>query len=277
MNRLSRNTSRYIPNERHEAQHAAFRLPLRRLFNKTAFELAVLGVVIIGGIHVMGTHAYFQISDVKVSGLDTYASGQARSVIDVYLSRSWPGLKGNSYLAVKPNKLGTEIGQRLAIDTINVKKVFPHTLLVEAGEVRMRARVIALNGEAYVSQEGLLVRWYSTTSTAPAIQNVPTVIVDKVISSHNILEPVIDKGVIDSVLHIQRAAPTISNSPLRRIHLYDEPFDKVEIEFDRGLVVAAKLSGNMDVQLRKAEVSAAKYLNAKQIDVRFADKVFVQF
>lgn len=267
MNRFSKRTSHYIPQD--EATARTFKL----LINKTTAELGGLFVVLVGLVSLVSSHSYFSINDIKIDGLDAYAAEKARDVIDAQLNANY----SRSYVFVSEKKILAALQQELALDTSTVEKKFPHTLRVRANEVPLRMRFVAPNGQAYVSDTGELVRWYSTTSTPQLLPNEPIIFVPQEITQRAVLQQVVDQKTLDNVRAIHLQASRISRARLTGILLSDTSTDRAELIFERSAKVITKQSADMTIQLRKAALAAEKYQNAKTIDVRFADKVFVTF
>ena len=278
MNRLSRKTSRYIPQEKNEPTVGiqTIFVRIRSVLNKTTFEILIF--LILGGMifYLVTSEQYFQITDIKILGLDTVATAHARDIVTTYLSQKKFGLHQLSYPFVNTDTLTDLLCKEIACDAITIQKKFPHTLLISVTEQQIRMRVVSSNGQALISQEGTLVRWIVTTSTNE-VGGVPILFIDRPITTVQIHDSIIAPATTKLLMLAFNSIQTINHTPVTKIYLYDEPFEKVEFELEGGQVIILKLSGDLDIQIKKAHIAALKYPKAKSIDVRFSDKIFVSF
>lgn len=251
---------------------------IRMFLNKTTLELGVLGLLCGGAATLLVQHPYFQITDVKIEGLDSHAYAIAQKSVTEIQASSRAGVPANNYVLLQVSGLKKLLQDRIALDSLRVTKRFPHTLIVSAAERQTVFIVHAKNGVAYVASDGSLVRWYDGYTYA-AEQSPQTnfikVITSAEIQSHKLLESVIAAETVKILTTIAHKAPTQLLGNIASMELTDA--ETLRVQFARGASLLLRMDGDIDIQIQKGELSAKKYPAAGQIDVRFADKVFISF
>lgn len=258
-------------------EHARAPIPWYLLFNKTTLEVCVLSFLI-GSIVVLAIrHPYFQITDIRVDGVDTYAATKVKTAIDNTLRTSFLGTRTDTYLLFQSTTLDKAIRTELAVDAVQIIQRFPHTLIIHASERPIAFKVVAPNGVALIGPDGTLVRWYEP-GNVQEVRNMPYPTIEQHddIGNKTLLATVIDSGTAKTLSTVVTAATHIRGAKLTQINLADET-KTASMQFDTGLVITVRLDADIDIQLQKAELSVEKYLNAKRIDARFGDKVFISF
>ena len=237
---------------------------------KTWFELCALVALISCNMYVLLTHTYFKITDVRIQGLDAESSTLARSIVNEYVQT-------HRYPVLREINLAKELQKKLALDQLIIIKKFPHTLEITASEIPIRARIYTANGIASVSQLGEVVRWNATTSTENYIDLIPKIKINITPDDHELGMNILDSQILKKILLMHERAAHMNSSRIRYISVMDNPFDRVELKFENELTLIAKLSGDAEPQLQKAFIAIQKYPKAREIDVRYTDKVFVSF
>jgi len=250
---------------------------IRMFLNKTTFELGVLGAICGAAATLVIHHPYFQITDVRIEGLDTYAGEIARqSISEVQFSRVM-GVPTNNYVLLQVAHIQKLLQARVVLDSVDLTKRFPHTLVVHAAEREVAFVVVAPNGTAYIADDGSVVRWYTKDDSARADQaNHVVISVSQDIQTHGLRESILDQSVVQKMNAISSVASTLHRGALSYITLALES-QTVSLQFATDVSVTLRLDADIDVQMQKAKLSSTKFPTAKKIDVRFADKVFVTF
>jgi len=245
--------------------------------NKTTLELGVLGLLCGGAATLLIQHPYFQITDVKIEGLDSHTFAVAQKSVAEIQASSRAGVPANNYVLLQVSALKNLLQDRIALDSLHITKRFPHTLVVSAAERQTVFIVHAKNGVAYVASDGSLVRWYEPgTYTAEGQQsNFVKVISNSEIQSHKLLETVINDQTIRILTTVVQKALKALLGDIVSVELVDA--ETLRVLFARGASIQLRMDANIDIQIQKAELSAKKYPAARHIDVRFADKVFISF
>lgn len=245
--------------------------------NKTVIELCVLSVLISAIGTFLFTHTYFEIRDVRIEGLDAYASEKAKKIITEELSRKVLKLPANNYLLFNTDRLASELENTIAVESLSIEQKFPHSLIIHATERPVAVQFSAPNGVAYVAPDGKLVRWYEPHERIDRNPMIPIVRYGTEISDHKLFAQVIESRIIESVTNSAAAAHKITKNKFSGALLKSGTDDTITLEFNPTPSIVIRINADLTVQLKKAEVSAEKFPNAVKIDVRFADKVFVTF
>ncbi len=250
---------------------------VRMFLNKTTFELGVLGAICGAAATLVIHHPYFQITDVRIEGLDTYASEIARQTVSEVQFTRLLGVPTNNYVLLQVDSMQKLLQGRVVLDSIELTKRFPHTLVVHAAEREVAFVVVGPNGIAYIADDGSLVRWYGNDDKGRADQTSHTVIkVSQDIQSHGLREIVLEQSIVQKMRMIATSAGGIHRGALSFITLETES-QTVTLQFATDVAITLRLDADIDVQMQKAKLSSNKFPTAKKIDVRFADKVFVTF
>ncbi len=248
----------------------------RSLYHKETIEVIFLCAIVASNAWLITHHAYFQMNDISITGLDTYASAEVQTSLTDYLHKTHFGIPHASFIGFTPTEVIDQLHGIVALDTITVVKKFPHTIQINAAETPMRIRINAINGTALVSADGLLVRWYPTGSTEqPVVIEGPSMQINSAITPQGILQPILEPQVHAAVVAIRANGASLNGFKLQSI-LYDPiDDDRFVLQYEQGTQVIVSGSANISVQLQKAIAAIQKTGVGKKIDVRFADKVFV--
>ena len=256
--------------------HDTWRI-IRMFLNKTTFELGVLGAMCGAAATLVIHHPYFQITDVRIEGLDTYASEIARQTVNEVQFTRLLGVPTNNYVLLQVDSMQKLLQARVVLDSVELTKRFPHTLVVHAAEREIAFVVVGPNGIAYIANDGSLVRWYGSDDKSRADQTSHTVIkVSQDIQSHGLRETVLEQGIVQKMSSIAESSGGIHRGALSFITLETES-QTATLQFATDVAITLRLDADIDVQMQKAKLSSNKFPTAKKIDVRFADKVFVTF
>lgn len=248
---------------------------IRLFLNKTTFELGILGIICGAVLTIVIHHPYFQITDIKIEGLDTYAAEIAKRTISHVQHDSFYGIPANNYVFLQVAQIEKLLQERIALDNVELTKRFPHTLVVRAVEREVAFLVVGTNGTAYIADDGSLVRWYDKNQNVdPA--NFVALTLSGDVQSKGLREQVLDQSVVQRLNIIANASSGLHRGALASVDLESES-DTVGLRFATDLTVSLRLDADIDIQMQKAKLSSAKFPTAKKIDVRFADKVFVTF
>lgn len=248
---------------------------IRMFLNKTTFELGILGIICGTAVVIIVRHPYFQITDIRIEGLDTYASEIARASIDEVRSSSLYGLPRNNYVLLQVGAIEKLLQSRTVLDSVELVKRFPHTLVVRAAEREVAFVVVSPNGVAYIADDGTLVRWYAPNEQVDTARFI-TIKVAENIENHGLRESVLDRETVTRLNVISNHASSLHRGSLGYVSLEAES-ETATLEFVGGVAVVLRMDADIDVQMQKARLSSVKFPAAKKIDVRFADKVFVTF
>lgn len=268
--------ARHSRSEKSDASQRRTWVTIRMFLNKTTLEIGVLGLLIGTIATIFVRHPYFQITDIRIDGLDTYAGAVAKHAVDEAQNDVLLGAPANNYVLLQVGSLQKALQGRIALDSLQITKRFPHTLIVHAAERPAAFLVEAKNGTAYVAADGTLVRWYDSGERADTQTNYTTIHLNADMQNHALYGQVIEAGIMRTLSAITSSSALIHRGAIRFISL-DTETKTASMEFDAGLAITLRLDANIDVQLQKAQLSSGKYPNAKRIDVRFADKVFISF
>ncbi len=288
MNRFAKNSVRYKPTAEKISPRGApvgaqtirsAQWAIRGLLKRGSLEFIIFILLSLGMLRICAVHSYFQLSDKKISGSDTETTVRIQHVLSDYLEGTTFGLRHSSFMFFKSSIVEAEIKKQVAIDSITIQKKFPHTLIISATEIPIAARVIAENGQALVSADGQVVRWYDTTSTLAAFIERPAIILGRPLaaSEHELLARVVEKRTVDLATRFERTAGSMVHDDLSAIALKPDDPQLLELHFVRGLVVLMTQDADYDVQFQKVQAASTKLVNPKRIDVRFGDKVFVSY
>ena len=276
MRRHQKYAVHYKPANSERRRGAGFQFPdLSWLLNKTIFELAGLCIIIGANLWLVTQHPYFQINDITIVGLDSYSTAQARQTIDSYFKTSYFGLPRQAYIGLSVGALKNELEKTIAFDTVTIEKKFPHTLQIRATETPMKMRIHMPNGDALVSADGLLVRWYAASSTNPAPIAGPVVLTNAPGTFQGPLTPVLSEHNQSIVTTIRSRGAQLAGTRLLTVELNQDDPERIVLAYEQGTRVIITGNADIGVQLEKASVSLKKIGAGKQIDVRFADKIFV--
>lgn len=242
---------------------------------KYFWELIILFLLIGGSGELLFCHNFFKVHDVQITGLDGRATDLARTTINNYLTSGVWRWRHNNYYLLDPQVLTTNLAQTIATDQLTVKKIFPHTLHAQITELPIRAAVEFDNVIALVSADGELVR-LATTSTAQA-RLVPWIYCGGFASSTAVRTQIISAERLQIAQQIFALAAQINSPQINMIFLPDNDKERAELRLKSGKRLIFKPTADMNAQIKKAGVAAAKYPLAKSIDVRFADRAYVSF
>ncbi len=248
---------------------------IRMFLNKTTFELGILGIICGAAVVIIVQHPYFQITDIRIEGLDTYASEIARTSIDEVRSSSLYGLPRNNYVLLQVGTIEKLLQSRTVLDSVELVKRFPHTLVVRAAEREVAFVVVSPNGVAYIADDGTLVRWYQSDEQTDFGRYTVIKVAEK-IQNHGLRESILDRETVARMNVIAGHASSLHRGSLGHISIEPES-ETVTLQFVGGVAVVLRLDADIEVQMQKARLSSVKFPAAKKIDVRFADKVFVTF
>lgn len=274
MGRIRSYTTYAAPERRKERR---FRVPIELFANKLVIELLVLFMIVCGIANLMLHHSYFAVTDIAISGLDSYASAAALATTKSYLGdRSYGFIPHGSYIACSPEELEDALRHTLALDSITITKQFPHTLRIVASETPIRMEVEAPNGRAYISNDGLLVRWYPKEGNAAAPKLLgPVVRFPNDLTVSGVLQPIVSEELENIIVTLQASALRLAGRGLLAITLDPSMLDRITLQYEQGTEVIISGTTNIPLQLKKA-VAALSYTKPNmQVDVRFADKIFV--
>ena len=250
---------------------------IRMFLNKTTFELGILGAICGAAITIVIRHPYFQITDIRIEGLDTYAGEITKRTVNEVQNSSLYGVPSNNYVLLQVSKLEKLLQGRVALDSIELTKRFPHTLIVHAVEREVAFLVIGSNGTAYIADDGTLVRWYDKQQDSEIdLTNFVVIKISGDVQSRGLRDKVLDQSVVQRMSIIADGARGLHRGVLESISLESES-ETATLQFSSNLAVTMRLDADIDVQMQKTKLSSDKFPTAKKIDVRFADKVFVTF
>lgn len=263
--------------EKSSRNHQDIWRTIRMFLNKTTFELGILGAICGAAITIIIRHPYFQITDVRIEGLDTYAGEIAKRSVSEIQNDSLYGVPSNNYVLLQVGKLEKLLQGRVALDSIELTKRFPHTLIVHAVEREVAFLVLGSNGTAYIADDGTLVRWYDKQQDREIDRtNFVVLKISGDVQSRGLRDRVLDQSVVERMNIIADSARGLHRGTLESIIIESES-ETVTLQFSTNLAVTMRLDADIDVQMQKTKLSSVKFPTAKKIDVRFADKVFVTF
>lgn len=244
--------------------------------NGTTGRVVLFVGILLAILLLLTQHHYFILSDVSIAGLDGYGREIAAEAIKSALAEKRLGmLSGESYFTAPLNKIDQKIGERLALEKITIEKKFPHTLIVNAAEIPFRSRVLALNGQALLSRQGEIVRWSNSTSTNLGPDLDLVIEYDQSIEQQQVLTKPLDPALLAALNKIEDGRKKFINNDLIKIKVAAPTLDLIELGFKEGTIVRLRASSDIETQLSKASIALNKYSNARSVDVRFGDKVFV--
>jgi hypothetical protein len=247
----------------------------RWLFNKTIFEVLLLVSIVATIVWLITQQAYFQVNDITITGLDSYASVQAQQTIESYFKISKFGLPHHAYIGLSVLELQKELQKKIALDSIAIEKKFPHTLRIHATETPMKIHVHMLNGDALVSADGLLVRWYPAGGIEPATIAGPLIITNVPGAFQSPLSPVLSQREQEIVAAIHMHGLLMGNEKLLAVEFMVNDPERIILAYGQGTHVIITGLADVAVQLKKAIISVESVGPGKQIDVRFGDKIFI--
>lgn len=250
---------------------------IRMFLNKTTFELGILGAICGAAITIVVHHPYFQITDVHIEGLDSYAGEIAKRSVGEVQSASLYGVPANNYVLLQVNQIKKLLQARVVLDSVELTKRFPHTLIVHAAEREVAFLVVGPNGTAYIADDGTLVRWYNKEQVSEVDgTSFVTIKIPQNIQNHDLRDVVLEKDIVQRMGVVASGAAALHRGALQFITIEPES-QTVTLQFATDVAVTMRLDADIDVQMQKAKLSSVKFPTAKKIDVRFADKVFVTF
>lgn len=242
--------------------------------NKTVLEVCALCIVLGAGVWLVTRHQFFLINDISITGLDSYAAAQARVVVRAYMEDNYFGVPQKAFIGMSAGALENRLREKVALDSLDIQKIFPHTLRIRAAETPAKMRIHAPNGEAFVSFDGLLVRWYPADKE-PGHLVGPVVFSQKEIVPLGVLQPVLQPHEHTIITAIRNLGGKLNSARLVSIELRQDDPERIIVTYEQGTRVIIAGSADIGVQLKKAAVSLSRVGPGKQIDVRFGDKVFV--
>ncbi len=248
----------------------------RQLISKTSAEIFLLALFI-GGITIFSLrHPYYQITDIRIDGVDTYAREHVEQALREAMNIQTFGVNSKNYLLFRPQELEKRIRASLVVDALSIEQRFPHTVVIHCTEREMALRVVADDGSAMIASDGQLVRWYATTTRESDIPNRPAIKISGSILSHKLGDSVLSTERASLLEQTFKIFENIQGHHIIDI-IYDTQSESGSIELDSGLVMVIRQDAHIETQFEKARLGLIKYPLAKKIDVRFGDKIFVSF
>lgn len=270
MNRVSRMYTYRATPERHKK----FTLPVWA-HQRAIIEVILCIALFCGGVAILLFHPFFHVTDIGLHGLDADASARAHGAIDTSLARTQFWIHLDTYFLVSPARIEQAVRAVVAVDDIHVEKKFPHTVIVTAHEIPVRALVVGKNGSALVSDDGRLVRWNVSTSTAQLGNGWLVLTTDAEITHTALLDQIVDSTLMHGVNAVRAVAPEFLHGSVQTVHIASDGSDRMDVVFERGMVMVCAWRSDMQLQIKKATAAVQQFNHATSVDVRFGDKVFL--
>lgn len=243
----------------------------------TFVKLIFLLALISAQAALLANHEYFRLTDIRISGLDTYASARARDATHDALSKTILFFPRNTYVSISTSHIQKKIQAQLALDSIQVEKRFPHTIVVEASERQPLMQLIAKNGAADIGDHGDIIRWYPAGTTNERLGQAPRFEIPEMLQSTELGSVAVAPELFSAVQAGTAAAAKLGSATLVSARDTGAGEAELSLMYSNKLEVILRTRANVETQIAKAIVSYKKYPQAKKIDVRFSDKVFVSF
>ncbi len=232
----------------------------------TLLRIAILGIILFATLFIAGSHDFFVLSDVAISGLDSVGAARAREII--YRQRL-------NYFTFSTRTMVRELSRALVLENVTVKKIFPHTLVVNAHEVRSIALINTKLSRGTLASDGRVVRVFNSNSATPDM-TMPIIDLqyEVTLMPHEIP---IRAELLKSIRELLTRGLRLEERDLMQIQIA-EPNDTVlRAHYKGGVVAMLTTDGDMQTQIEKLRSALRQYPSARTIDVRFGDKAFVIF
>lgn len=243
----------------------------------TAGKLLILFTLIATQTILLARHTYFRITDIRVVGLDSYASDKVRSVIQDSMDETFFLFPRSTYFSVSRSHLQELLEQRAAFDSLLIEKKFPHKLIVTAAERQPQMQFEAPNGVADIGDRGDIIRWYPKGEINERAGLLPRLETYDQLVDTKLGSIVVDSDVRTTIIASAKSAGALGAHSLVLARDAGAGEASLILMYSNGLELILRTHASSETQIAKAIVSYKKYPHAKKIDVRFSDKVFVSF
>lgn len=241
----------------------------------------VLFILLLSANATLISHTpFFRITDIKITGSDSFVTSKAHETVRGALTMSGFKQMPYNYFAARQTQIARQLENEIVATNISVKKIFPHTIIAVVEEERPSAVVNEMGVWFYVNEEGKIIRllgnFTSGTNSIPSIilKNDATDVTNE--QSRGLREQIVSPDVIKAV---KIALHTNANERTRpkEFIIQNERIDAAVMIYEEGSDVIIDLTADVRVQCEKAKLARKKYLRAKQLDVRFGDKIYTSF
>ena len=265
-----------------------FRKPYRLKRRKSPFRnrffwFAILVLIIFGGIfYLICFSSIFQIKDIKISGNQKIQTQDIENLIKEKISKKLLFFPQKSIFLIKPNEILSSISEKFfQADSINLKRKFPSTLIVEVKErepIGIWCQALPsfpsenLGGQEencfYIDKEGIIFE-------ENALKAEFVIKSEKRGNQAFLGEKVIEKELLESIFEIQRKLKEVLEIDVEEIIVLEK--EKINAKTLEGWDIYFNPGGDIDWQLTKLslvlekEIPSERRKDLEYIDLRFGN------
>ena len=259
---------------------------------------AVAALTALGGwIWFAAFSPTFRITDIQVNGTQNLAAWEVRDAVNEVLAKNrWLVLPQRSLLVVPESAIAANLNEHFVLDSLDVTKVPPHTLVITLKE-RVSAVLIQLpsGGQALIGLDGTVVRLYDPQEALDVVPKIgPTkdaasnpkppayaVLYDDRDETLSLRQEAVRPEIVRAAIDLPKAFQSVfgSSPVLGQAHLDGAQAQSLKVMTSEGWAIYLNATDNLQDQLGNVQMILKTKIgpnraNLDYIDVRFGDKIF---
>lgn len=240
----------------------------------------------------------FRVTDIKIQGEQNIAEWEIRDTVNETLARRrWFVLPQSSLLIVPESAIVDALNERYVLESLDVTKMPPHTLVVTLKE-RVSAVLMPLpdGSQALIGLDGMVTRLYAASEALDAVPRLgPTkaepdappkppaypVLYDDRSETFKLRDTAVRPEVVKAVIAMPKAMSDVfgSGPTLAQIHLDGAQSQTLRVVTSEGWAIYLNAGDDLQTQLSDAQTILKTKIgpdrhDLEYIDVRFGEKVF---
>lgn len=238
----------------------------------------------------------FRITEIKINGSQNLAEWEIRDTVNEALKhKRWLVLPQTSLLIVPEATVAAALNARYVLESLNVTKVPPHTLVIDLKERVSNVLMLLTDGsQALIGLDGMVTRLYETggglevPKIGPNMESPQKIkpaayslLYDDRVETLKLRDTAVSPEVVRAVIDMHSAFSSVfGNAPtLGQTHLDGSQVQTLRVVTSEGWAIYLNAADDLRAQLNHAQTILKTKIggdrkNLEYIDVRFDDKIF---
>ncbi len=228
-------------------------------------------------------HPFFQIRKISLIGLQRIPESEFRANVEGIINcRHWLILPGKNYFLVDTGELNSILKEKFPLETIVIKKIFPHNLEIQIEE--KISTIIYDNGKKYyyLDANGKILEilrqaseneQLDAESVKKEMGDYP-IIYEKDGSSGSVNDQILDKNTAFGIIQWFNLINKRTSLRLEYITMEGGKAGEGLIKTRRELEIKVRLDKDVENQFAKLQYLLKEKQNLNYIDLRFLDRVY---
>lgn len=228
-------------------------------------------------------HPFFQIRKISLTGLQRIPESEFRANVEGIINcRRWLVLPGKNYFLVNTAELDSILKEKFPLETIVIKKTFPHNLEIQIEE--KISTIIYSNGKkyCYLDANGKILEILRQAGENEQL-NAETIkkemgdypiIYEKDGASGSVNDQIFDKNTASGIIQWFNLINKRISLRLEYIIIEREKVGEGLIKTRQGLEIKVKLNKDVENQFARLQYLLKEKQNLNYIDLRFLDRVY---